>query len=507
MTTIDAPRPLLGRPAAPLVPPIAPPTPDDDAVADVIPRLAAPVTTPPLARRRHREAVHRRLVLAGDTAVLALTWGVVASIEATAHTLFPLAVAAVGWWLGLAASRSHDPLLSLPREFGRITMATGASLGATAVVTVMLSALPSALVDVAWLAPLLAVAPASLLGLGAVRVLWRRRLTAQLRVGEHLTRAVVIGGAAEVSSLAEALSASEQIRICGTVVWDEGALGGSEDGSAAVRRTVDAATSLRADTVIVARTPTGPQFLRRLAWALEGTIAEVVVWPGITEVSSPRLRVHWGGDVPLLRVAQPVYDARRAARRAVDIVVAAIALIPISILTVPIGLAIRLDSRGPVFFRQDRVGEGGRLFPMVKFRSMTATAERDRAALIGANEAAGPMFKLHHDPRVTRVGRFLRKYSLDELPQFWNVLAGDMSVIGPRPALPSEVAAYDEDERRRLYVKPGISGPWQVGGRSDLGWERGIRLDLHYVENRSIAGDLRLMLQTVRAVLRPHGAY
>ncbi|WP_203135819.1 sugar transferase [Microbacterium sp. JZ31] len=506
MTTIDAPRPLLGRPAAPVAPLVAAPEPSD-AGSGILPGLAAPATAPSLARRRHREAVHRRLVLAGDTAVLATTWGVVASIEASVDALLPLGIAAIGWWLCLAASRSRDPLLPLSRELIRVAMASGAALGALAVVTVMLSALPSAIVDVAWLAPLLAVAPATLVGLGAVRSLWRRRLSAQLRVGEHLTRAIVIGAADEVSSLTEALSRSEQIRVCGSVMWDDAALMGREDGSAALRRTVDAATSLRADTVIVARVPAGPHLLRRLAWALEGTVDEIVVWPGIAEVSAPRLRMHWGGDVPLLRVAQPVYDARRAAKRVVDVVVATIALIPISILTVPIALAIRLDSAGPVFFRQDRVGEGGRLFPMLKFRSMTASAERDRAALITANEAAGPMFKIHHDPRVTRVGRILRKYSLDELPQFWNVLAGDMSVIGPRPALPSEVAVYAEDERRRLYIKPGISGPWQVGGRSDLGWERGVSLDLHYVENRSIARDLQLMLQTVGAVLRPRGAY
>lgn len=144
---------------------------------------------------------------------------------------------------------------------------------------------------------------------------------------------------------------------------------------------------------------------------------------------------------------------------------------------------------------------------MFKFRSMVSTAESDLADLQGLNEGAGPLFKLKHDPRVTRVGRWLRKYSLDELPQFFNVLKGDMSLVGPRPPLPIEVAAYEGYTHRRLYIKPGVTGLWQVNGRSDLDWEESVRLDLYYVENWSVTGDLMIMWRTFKVMVAPSGAY
>jgi lipopolysaccharide/colanic/teichoic acid biosynthesis glycosyltransferase len=168
---------------------------------------------------------------------------------------------------------------------------------------------------------------------------------------------------------------------------------------------------------------------------------------------------------------------------------------------------IKLDSPGPVFFLQERVGRHGRTFRMVKFRSMRTDAEQQLAALADQNQGSGLLFKLKDDPRITRIGRALRKLSLDELPQFWNVLVGDMSVVGPRPPLPREVAAYDADVSRRLFVKPGITGLWQVSGRSDLSWEESVRLDLRYVENWSLPDDLRIMWRTARVMVQPSGAY
>jgi lipopolysaccharide/colanic/teichoic acid biosynthesis glycosyltransferase len=172
-----------------------------------------------------------------------------------------------------------------------------------------------------------------------------------------------------------------------------------------------------------------------------------------------------------------------------------------------IALALKVDTPGPVFFRQTRVGMGGREFGVFKFRSMLVNADRMVAALSGQNEGGGLMFKMRQDPRVTRVGGFLRRWSLDEIPQLINVVLGDMSLVGPRPPLPTEVAWYDQDVARRLLVKPGMTGLWQVSGRSDLSWEDGIRLDLYYVENWSLAADLAILWKTVGAVLARRGAY
>jgi lipopolysaccharide/colanic/teichoic acid biosynthesis glycosyltransferase len=160
-----------------------------------------------------------------------------------------------------------------------------------------------------------------------------------------------------------------------------------------------------------------------------------------------------------------------------------------------------------VLFRQTRCGRDGDTFEMIKFRSMVKTAERDLAGLLDRDEGAGVLFKMRNDPRVTRVGRVLREHSLDELPQFWNVLVGNMSVVGPRPPLVCEVEEYDGKARRRLMIKPGLTGLWQISGRSDLSWEESVRLDLYYVENWSLTGDLMIIWRTVKTVITANGAY
>jgi lipopolysaccharide/colanic/teichoic acid biosynthesis glycosyltransferase len=172
-----------------------------------------------------------------------------------------------------------------------------------------------------------------------------------------------------------------------------------------------------------------------------------------------------------------------------------------------IAVLVRLDSPGPAFYRQVRVGRDGTPFVMWKFRTMTLNADAHLPELYNLNEADGPLFKIRDDPRITRVGRWLRRLSLDELPQLLNVVHGDMTLVGPRPALPSEVARYDDDDRRRLAVKPGVTGLWQVSGRSDLSWTDGSRFDLLYVDNWSFMLDLRILARTVHAVVRPTGAY
>jgi len=194
-------------------------------------------------------------------------------------------------------------------------------------------------------------------------------------------------------------------------------------------------------------------------------------------------------------------------KRLFDITLAGIALLVLSPVFGIIALAVRADSSGPVIFRQERVGAHGSRFTLLKFRSMAVDAEARLAALLAENEGSGLLFKMKDDPRVTRVGRVLRKFSLDELPQVWNVLRGDMSLVGPRPPLPAEVDQYESHVSRRLLTRPGITGLWQVNGRSNLTWEESVKLDLYYVENWSITGDIVILAKTVRAVLKGDGAY
>ncbi|MFI8513283.1 sugar transferase [Streptomyces sp. NPDC085460] len=262
---------------------------------------------------------------------------------------------------------------------------------------------------------------------------------------------------------------------------------------------------------VVAVTPDphwSPDRLRRLAWNLEGSDAEMVVAPVLMEVAGPRLHVDAVLGIPLLRVSMPAFTGgRRAVKEVVDRLGAAVLLVVFAPLMLLVALLVTVDSRGGAFYRQRRVGKDGREFTILKYRTMVADADRVRAGLAGLNEGAGPLFKLRRDPRVTRVGAVLRRYSIDELPQLLNVLAGSMSLVGPRPPLPEESAAYGPDIRRRLLVKPGLTGLWQISGRSDLSWEETVRLDLRYVEDWSLALDTVILWKTLRAVLHGQGAY
>jgi exopolysaccharide biosynthesis polyprenyl glycosylphosphotransferase len=272
----------------------------------------------------------------------------------------------------------------------------------------------------------------------------------------------------------------------------------------------DSAVLVGADAVaVVSSSHLGSDRLRWISWQLEGTEIDLMVAPGVTEVAGRRLHIRPVAGLPLLHVEQPEFRGfRRLLKGSMDRVAAGLALVLLAPLFLVLYAAVRLSSRGPAFFRQVRVGRDGRTFTMVKFRSMYVDAETRLAELAQQNVYAdGPMFKMQHDPRVTRVGQFLRRYSLDELPQLVNVLAGHMSLVGPRPPLPAEVLQYRDDAYRRLLVKPGLTGLWQVSGRSDLSWEESVRLDLRYVENWSPALDLMILWKTAFAVARRSGAY
>jgi exopolysaccharide biosynthesis polyprenyl glycosylphosphotransferase len=211
--------------------------------------------------------------------------------------------------------------------------------------------------------------------------------------------------------------------------------------------------------------------------------------------------------VPVLRLEEPAfYGLQRLTKAIIDRIGALLLILLLSPILLGAAIAVRC-SRGPVFYRQIRLGKNGEPFTMIKFRSMIVDADRLRPELADANDAAGPLFKVRNDPRVTRVGRVLRRYSIDELPQLFNVLGGSMSLVGPRPPLPEEITSYDEAARRRLLVRPGMTGLWQVSGRSDLSWVEAVRLDLTYVENWSLLTDALIVMRTVRAIFAGSGAY
>jgi exopolysaccharide biosynthesis polyprenyl glycosylphosphotransferase len=264
-----------------------------------------------------------------------------------------------------------------------------------------------------------------------------------------------------------------------------------------------------ADTVVLtAWSDVSQEQLRRLQWDIEGSGVQLLVAPRLSGVTAPRIRLRTVGGVPLLRVDEPEFTGvRRVGKIVLDAAMALLLVLAALPAMVVVGLAVRLTSPGPVFFRQDRVGKNGVTFRMHKFRSMYVDAEQRLEALRDRNEQDGPLFKMKDDPRVTPVGGFIRRFSLDELPQLLDVMLGRMSLIGPRPPLVAEVAEYGVEMRRRLRVKPGITGLWQVSGRSDLSWEDAVRLDLHYVENWSLLLDLSILLRTARAVLARSGAY
>jgi exopolysaccharide biosynthesis polyprenyl glycosylphosphotransferase len=248
--------------------------------------------------------------------------------------------------------------------------------------------------------------------------------------------------------------------------------------------------------------------LRRLGWGLEGTQAELLLAPAVTEIVGSRVRIRPVSGLPLLHMERPeLRGVRRLTKEAFDRVSATLGLLLLSPLLVGIALAVTVTSRGPVLFRQERVGRDGRTFSMLKFRSMVVGADRMVDQLAADSDGNGILFKKRADPRVTRVGRVLRRYSLDELPQLINVLKGDMSLVGPRPPLQREVEQYGHDMHRRFLVKPGLTGLWQVSGRSDLSWDDSVRIDVRYVENWSLAFDFMILWKTAGAVVRGSGAY
>jgi exopolysaccharide biosynthesis polyprenyl glycosylphosphotransferase len=249
------------------------------------------------------------------------------------------------------------------------------------------------------------------------------------------------------------------------------------------------------------------KILRIIAECAHSDVRARIV-PDMFQMSMSRVGMDNLNGLPLLSMQQPTLSTSgRAVKRALDVLGAALVLLLTSPFLALAALGIRLDSPGPILFRQERVGKGESRFMVYKFRTMYQDAEEQLERLRGHNEATGPLFKMKRDPRITRVGRILRRTSIDELPQMYNVLMGDMSLVGPRPPLPREVAQYQEWHRRRLTVAPGITGLWQVSGRSDLTFDEMVLLDIYYIENWSPLLDLRILLKTLPTAFLGPGAY
>jgi exopolysaccharide biosynthesis polyprenyl glycosylphosphotransferase len=391
-------------------------------------------------------------------------------------------------------------------EFRRILNA-GVSL--TAAVAILSYALK---LDIARGYVAVAMPSTAILDLG-MRYWLRKHLHKMRSAGRCLRRVLVVGHAPAIRELAETLrrssyhgmsivgaclaGTSRPCEIAGIPVF-----GGLSTVSAAL-------DSSAADMVAVLSCPemNGVR-LRELGWALEQTGTELCVAPALLDVAGPRTTIRPIAGLPLLHVDQAeLAGVKRLIKGALDRLLAGVALIVLSPAFAAIALAVRAHDRGPVFFRQQRVGRNGETFWLWKFRTMVVDAEERRAQLAALNEGAGVLFKMRRDPRVTKVGAWLRRWSLDELPQLINVVIGDMSLVGPRPALPQETARYGDDMQRRLKVKPGITGLWQVSGRSTLAWEEAVRLDIRYVENWSVMLDLQILWKTCAAVIRGSGAY
>ena len=347
----------------------------------------------------------------------------------------------------------------------------------------------------------------------AVRYRLRKHLHKQRTQGSCMQRVVAVGHAPAVADLIATLRRDKYngLNVVGACLAGRNMLheiagvpvfGGLSSVSTAVYQA-------GADTVAVLACPeiNGIR-LRELAWELEETGTDLCVAPALIDVAGPRTTIRPVAGLPLLQLDHPeLAGGKQVIKATFDRVAAGLALILLAPLFLLIGMAIRLDDHGPVFFKQTRVGRDGRTFKVYKFRTMVVDAEQRKVQLQALNEGAGVLFKMQRDPRVTKVGSTLRRTSLDELPQLLNVLKGDMSLVGPRPALPDEVARYGDHMRRRLVVKPGITGLWQVSGRSGLSWEEAFRLDLRYVDNWSIVLDLQILWKTFSAVTKGSGAY
>jgi exopolysaccharide biosynthesis polyprenyl glycosylphosphotransferase len=428
--------------------------------------------------------------------------------NASASFLIAILLPAV-WIFAMLVARTYEErfLWEGPEEFRRVFFASALLLAIVATVSWALK------LEVARGYVVIALPLATALTLGE-RYAQRRWLRYQRGKGRFLQTTLLVGHRNGVAALRQQLQREPHYgyRLIGCCLPPEMADGDQFEGLPVLGRpqdVIDVVRRYEVDTVAVLPSPEmDGAALRRLGWQLEKTRADLLLAPSVSEVAGPRVRVRPVCGLSLLQMERPeLRGVRRLTKALFDRLCALVLLV----LTAPVfagaAIAIKVSTPGPVLFRQERVGRDGRTFSMLKFRSMYVGAEQRVAELLPLNEGNGVLFKMRQDPRVTRVGAVLRRYSLDELPQLLNVLTGTMSMVGPRPPLRVEVERFGAEMNRRLVVKPGLTGLWQVSGRSDLSWDDSVRLDVHYVDNWSLLLDLMILWRTVGAVLRGHGAY
>lgn len=477
----------------------------------------------PSARTRwqHRYVVKLRII---DVSIVAgavllgeyIRFGQVVAHPAMWNYLLPAVSTAIAgtWLLALTAFRTRSPRVigTGVEEYRRVVAASVWTFGAIAIVGLLFKLEISR--------GYLAVAlPLGIVGLLVNRIFWRSWLRKKRLCGSHQTAVLAVGDREAVTHMMEELSCdpTDGYRIVGACIPGYGpavgealCIGGYSvpvlGGESAV---LEAISAVGADTVAVAGTEHfGVSGIRRLIWKLEPMGVDLVVSTGVMDVALSRLVMRPSAGLPLLHIEKPQYQgAKRFQKRLFDLCFSVTALTVAFPMLVVAMLAIKLTSRGPILYRAERIGIDSGPFPMLKLRTMIQDADKQVNNLLGQNDSDGVLFKMREDPRITSVGRVLRRFSIDELPQFINVLRGEMSVVGPRPPLRREVEAYDSDVLRRLLVKPGVTGLWQVSGRSDLSWDESVRLDLSYVDNWSMVGDIVIVIKTLRAVLQRKGAY
>jgi exopolysaccharide biosynthesis polyprenyl glycosylphosphotransferase len=421
--------------------------------------------------------------------------------------LFPIA-----WTACLAVNRAYEPrhLFVGTDEYARVFRS---GLALTALIAIVSFALDLRLAR----GYVLIAMPLAVLADLGVRYAYRQRLHRSWARGDRLHRVILVGHERAVVDMTRRLRRERYhgLGVIGACLPPGQSRTRLRPGLPPVYGTFDgiasAVTRSGADTVVVLSCPEiDGAALRRLAWQLERDEIDLIVASTLVDVAGDRTTIRPVDGLPMLHVEHPKL---KGSARIIKTVFDRLGALFLLILTAPLLLVLAglvrfgPGGRGPAIFTQERVGKDGRPFKLYKFRTMVVNADEMLAKLAARNEHDGLLFKMRKDPRVTRVGRILRKFSLDELPQLINVLIGDMSLVGPRPPLPSEVARYDGDIARRLLVKPGITGLWQVSGRSDLSWEDGIRLDLYYVENWSLASDVVILWKTIGAVIGSRGAY
>ncbi|MFY9712622.1 MAG: sugar transferase [Microbacterium sp.] len=414
-----------------------------------------------------------------------------------------------GWLFALQIFGTRDaPVLGTgSTEYRRITDATVRVFGAIAILSLIFQIQFGRFY-------LLIALPAGLALLLLSRAAWRDWLRNQRRSGRYLQQAILIGDRHKAEHIAESITREPEsgIRIVGAITTHGSArpLNCGVPVIGSFDEVLDIVDASDVDSVILSTADAiTPRQTRQLGWALDQKRIDLIVAPALTDIAGPRIHTQPVAGLPLIHVGYPRFEGRqRIAKRVFDIVGSLVLIVIFAPVMLAVAVAVKATSRGPLLYAQERVGLHGEPFKMLKFRSMVVGADDQLKSLLDQQGSSGtPLFKVSDDPRITPVGRFIRRYSLDELPQFFNALIGTMSMVGPRPQREAEVALYDDDAHRRLFMKPGITGLWQVSGRSDLAWEDAIRLDLYYIENWSITTDLVVVARTLSAIIRPSGAH